>query len=77
MAKYYVGQELMHSKGSDSVELKIIFVPPVDGSGVQNYLCEVRSGYLDGAKKMFLKLTEEINLDNHFMNRTQPFVWNH
>lgn len=75
MAKYNVGDELMHSQGSDSVDLKIIFVPPVDGKGVQKYLCTVLSGYYDGAEKMFLSLTEEKNLDKNFKPRTQPFVW--
>ncbi len=75
MAKYKIGDELMHSKGSDSVDLKIIFVPPIDGYGVQHYLCTVLSGYNDGAKKMFLSLAKEENLDNNFKARTQPFVW--
>lgn len=76
MTKYNIGDEMMQSQGSDSVDLKIIFVPPVDGHGVQHYLCTVLSGYNDGAKKMFLSLTTEKNLDNHFKSRTQPFVWN-
>lgn len=75
MTKYNVGDEMMHSEGSDSVDLKIIFVPPVDGYGVQYYLCTVLSGYNDGAKNMFLSLAEERNLDNHFKPRTQPFIW--
>lgn len=75
MAKYNVGDELMHSQGSDSVDLKIIFVPPVDGYGVQKYLCTVLSGYNDGAEKMFLNLSDEEELDNHFKIRTQPFKW--
>lgn len=75
MTKYKAGDEFMHSHGSDSVDLKIIFVPPVDGHGVQHYLCTVLSGYNDGAKKMFLSLTKEIDIDNHFKPRTQPFVW--
>jgi len=76
MTKYNAGDEMMHSQGSDSVDLKIIFVPPVDGYGVQHYLCTVLSGYNDGAEKMFLSLTKEKNLDNNFKLRTQPFVWN-
>lgn len=76
MAKYQVGDELMLQEGLDSVDSKIIFVPPVDGRGVQHYLCEVLSGYNDGAKKMFLSLTTEENLDKHFKKRTNAFVWN-
>ncbi|MBU8576345.1 hypothetical protein [Bacillus pumilus] len=75
MAKYRVGDELMHSQGIDSVDLKIIYIPPIDGKGVQHYLCTVLSGYADGAKNMFLSLTEEKDLNNHFKPRTQPFIW--
>ena len=76
MTKYKVGDKFMHSEGVDSVDLEIIFVPPLDGHGVQHYLCTVLSGYYDGAKKMFLSLTMEQALDEHFQYRTQPFVWN-
>lgn len=75
MTKYHVGDELMHSTGSDSVDMKVIFVPPLDGKGIQYYLCTVLSGYNDGAKDMFLSLAKEIDIDNHFKIRTQPFVW--
>lgn len=75
MAKYKVGDELQHSKSSDSVDMKVIFVPPVDGKGVQHYLCTVLSGYWDGAEKMFLSLTTEENIDKNFMIRQQPFKW--
>ncbi|PHA03030.1 hypothetical protein COE51_01420 [Bacillus pseudomycoides] len=76
MTKYKVGDEFQHSrKGVDSVYMKIIFVPPLDGKGVQHYLCTVLSGYWDGAEKMFLSLTTDESIDEHFMIRKQPFEW--
>ena len=73
ITKYNVGNELMHSEGIDSVDLKIIFVPPVDGYGMQHYLCTVLSGYNDGAKKMYLTLAVEKGLDKYFKPRMKPF----
>ncbi|AEW47040.1 hypothetical protein BCP78_0033 [Bacillus phage BCP78] len=74
-AKYEVGDEFQLQKGSDSVNLVVLFVPPIDGYGVQHYLCSVYSGYNDGAEHMTLHLKQEKIIDRFFEKRKQPFIW--
>lgn len=69
MTKYQVGNQLKHKTGSDTVKSKIIFVAPIDGYGVQHYLCEVYSLYANGGDKMFLSLKKESVIDEHFVLR--------
>lgn len=80
MAKYQVGQEFQHKwvleKGNiDSVWFRILYVCPIDGHGVQYYVTEVLSGYNDGARKKFINLTKEENIDRNFDIRDRPFNW--
>lgn len=75
MIKYMAGDKFQNKEGIDSVDLQIIFVPPVDGNGIQHYLCSVFSGYADNAKSMFLSLKKEEDINHYFTRRTQPFVW--
>lgn len=75
MAKYREGDKFQHREGRDSVDLTILFVPPLDGKGVQHYLCTVLSGYYDNAKHPFLSLKPEMDIDHYFERRTQPFEW--
>lgn len=81
MAKYQVGQEFQHKwvkEGKrDDVWFKILYVCPVDGKGVQHYVSEVLSGYNDGAKKKFISLSKEKDIDNNFDIRDREFVWKH
>lgn len=77
MAKYKVGQEFQpkNADNFDDVWFKILFVCPVDGKGVQHYVTEVLSGTNDGAKKKFISLSKEKDIDNNFDIRDREFVW--
>lgn len=77
MAKYQVGQEFQpkNADNFDDVWFKILFVCPVDGYGVQKYVTECLSGTNDGAKKKFISMSEEKDIDNYFDIRDREFVW--
>ena len=66
MAKYQVGDKFISKNSESKVKSTILFVPPIDGYGEQYYLEEVYSVFENGGEKMFLNLTEEINIDKYF-----------
>ena len=66
MAKYQVGNRFISKHNGGNVKSTILFVPPIDGYGKQYYLEEVYSVFENGGEKMFLNLTEEINIDKYF-----------
>lgn len=66
MAKYQVGDKFISKNSESKVKSTILFVPPIDGYNKQYYLEEVYSVFENGGEKMFLNLTEEINIDKYF-----------
>jgi len=69
MSKYNIGDKFKHSRGSDTVRMKIIFVPPLDGDDNQYYLIEIFSLYNNGGDKHFYQLDKEEAIDTFFIKR--------
>lgn len=66
MSKYCIGQNFVNIKGAPSVDLNIIFIPPIVDGKTQMYLCTVCSLYANGGRNLFLSLKSESDITQHF-----------
>ncbi|MCP1354598.1 hypothetical protein [Aneurinibacillus migulanus] len=69
MALYKAGDIFKNTFGEESVKMTIIFVPSLDGYGVQYYLVEVFSIYANGGEKCFYDLAKEYDITKRFIKK--------